>query len=86
MATLLLADDNTIVRYAFALLLRSNGYLEAFQRCGTPAGEGEPGRHHHRRQHAWHDGTRDSPETPEDQFGHRHHRPVRRRYDALSTW
>lgn len=26
MATLLLADDDPIVRYAFALLLRSNGY------------------------------------------------------------
>ena len=31
MATLLLADDDAIVRYALALLLRSNGYhvLEA---------------------------------------------------------
>lgn len=31
MATLLLADDDPVVRYAFALLLRSNGYhvLEA---------------------------------------------------------
>jgi len=26
MATLLLADDDAVVRYAFALLLRSNGY------------------------------------------------------------